>query len=510
MQSPYFCNDPTHVDLLAAVERLLDEGAQQRAQIESLTATVAEQGETIRAQAVTIAKQAKTIAAQAKRIKKLEERVGRNSSNSSRPPSSDLPHDKRKRDRSGKSSGRKQGGQPGHPGSGRALLDTSAVEHLIEHFPSACDHCEGALPAVPDGDPLREQITEIPPVRPVVTEHQFHGVVCPGCAKRTVAKRGPDLPRGSFGPRAEAAVIYLTGAARLSVRETRSALCDLFAMPISTGAICRIRKRASDALAPTYDDALQAVRGAPVVHADETPWYLFGKLCWLWLAATEALKVFKVDPRRTIRAREQLLGEVLLAVLVSDRYVACRDQPALRHQFCLAHLDRDAKALIRLGGAAKGFGNKLRALLANAFLQWRQFNDLHHDRAVMRERLLPTWETLVDLLVEGAECAHKRVSNFCAHLLDKAESLWTFTVVEGCPPDNNLAERSLRKPVMWRRNSLGSQSQTGCRFVERMLTAVESLRAQGRNVFAFLVETMAAEARSRAPPSLLPQPADSG
>lgn len=488
----YSCNDPAHADLLAAVDRLLAEGVQQRAQIESLTATVAEQ--------------AKTIEAQAKRIEKLEERVGRNSSNSSRPPSSDLPYAKPKRDRSGESSGRKQGGQPGHRGSSRALLDASAVDHVVEHFPSACEHCEGVLPPVPDGDPLREQITEIPPVLPVVTEHRFHGVVCPGCAKRTVAKRGPELPAGAFGPRAEATVVYLTGAARLSVRETRSALCDLFAMPVSTGAICRIRSRGSAALAPTYEEALAAVREAPVVHADETPWYLFGKLCWLWLAANDVLKVFRVDDRRTKEAAKRLLGERLLGVLVTDRLGSYGDHPADRHQFCIPHLIRTAKGLIALGGAAAPFGERLKALLRTACAEWRAFKREHHDRERMRERLLPTVEAFVDLLVEGADSDHARVANFSAHLIQSAESVFTF-LDHDCDPSNNLAERSMRKPVMWRRNSLGSQSQTGCRFVERVLTAVESLRSQGRNVFEFLVETMGAAARGRAPPSLLPPPA---
>ena len=195
---------------------------------------------------------------------------------------------------------------------------------------------------------------------------------------------------------------------------------------------------------------------------------------------------------------------MLLAVLVSDRYVAYAAQPALWHQFCLAHLDRDGKALIALGGAAKAFGERFRALIAIAFKEYREFKKVHHDRVLMRKRLLPTWEAMVALLVEGAEGEHDRVANFCAHLIQKAESMWTFTEVEGCPPDNNLAERSLRKPVQWRKVSLGSQSEGGCRFVERILTTVESLRAQGRDVLAFLLETMSAAAQGRAPPSLLP------
>jgi transposase len=98
-----------------------------------------------------------------------------------------------------------------------------------------------------------------------------------------------------------------------------------------------------------------------------------------------------------------------------------------------------------------------------------------------------------------------RVANFCGHLLLKAESIWTF-VDQDCPASNNLGEQAMRRPVTWRKICLGSQSTKGFRFVERILTTVESLRAQGRNILDFLVETMSAAAQGRAPPSLLPVP----
>lgn len=435
------------------------------------------------------------------RVADLEAKLGRDSSNSSKPPSSDSPY---KRSPPKPPSGKKQGGQPGHPGSNRALLDSSAVDDLVPHFPTTCGGCGHALPAVPDGDPVREQIWELPPIKPHVTEHQFHAVVCAHCKERTVATRTPDMPKGAFGPRAEASAVYFIGAGRLSVMETKRVFADLLNFPISSGGLIRIAMRASKALAPIHEEALAAVRSAGVVHADETPWYLRGSLCWLWLAATEALRVFHVDPRRTIEARRGFLGHVLLGVLVADRFVAYEEQPRERRQFCLAHLKRDAQALIDRGGLAKAFGEKLMALLDTAFKEWRAFQDVHHDRPLMRQRLLPTFEALVDLLVEGADGKDDRVGHFCAHLIMRAEALWTFTEVDGCPPTNNLAERSLRKPVMMRRNSLGSQSESGCRFVERILTTVESLRAQGRDVLAFLVETMSAATQGRAPPSLLP------
>lgn len=475
--APASCNDPTHADLLGMIQSL-------RAEVTAMKEMHAAETAALRAE-----------------IADLKAQIGRNSSNSSRPPSSDSPYAKQKRATT--PSGKKQGGQPGHPGSQRALLDASAVKEFVPHFPPTCS-CGCPLPEVPDGDPIREQIWELPEIKPDVTEHQFHGVVCPKCKKRTVATRGPEMPKGSFGPRAEATAVYFLGAGRLSVMETKRVFADLLNFPISTGGLERIALRASNALAPAHVEALDAVLRAGVKHADETPWYLRGALIWLWLAATETLKVFHVDPRRTIDARKAFLGETVPGTLVSDRYVAYAGQPADRHQFCLAHLARDGEDLVQRGRAAKAFGVQFCASLDVLFKEWREFEDVHHDRALMRERVQPTREAITDLLVAGADGEDDRVAEFSAFLLMKGESMFTFTEVEGCPPTNNLAEQSMRKPVLWRRNCLGSQSERGCRFVERILTTVESLRAQRRDILAFLAETMSAAAQGRAPPSLLP------
>lgn len=476
--APASCNDPKHAELLATVEQLVADNRQQAEQIKTLT---------------------KTVETQAKRIAALEDRVGRDSSNSSRPPSSDSPY---KRSPPKAPSGRKPGGQPGHPGSTRHLLKAQDVDHFVPHWPTTCT-CGCALPQVAAGDPVRDQKWELPPVKPVVTEHQYHAVVCPKCGKTTVATPPCDVPKGAFGPRAEATAVYFMGAGRLSVMETKRVFNDLLNFPISAGGLMRIAVRTTKALEPAYAEALDAVKRAAVTHADETPWYLRGMLCWLWLAATQTLRVFHVDARRTIEAKKAFLGEVLLGTLVSDRYVAYMSQPAERHQFCLEHLKRDGQALIDRGGAAKPFGERFVALVKTALAEHREYRLVHHDRALMAQRLRPSVEAMADLLVEGADGEAGRVANFSAHLIMKAESMWTFLDVD-CDATNNLGERTLRKPVMWRRNSLGSQSEVGCRFVERILTTVESLRAQGRDVLAFLVETMSAAAQGRAPPSLLP------
>jgi transposase len=490
---PATCNDPTHADWLGRIQHLAE-------QYEALKQEFA--AERVRHDAEVAALRAE--------IADLKSKLGRNSSNSSRPPSQDGLSERQKRREERKlsrePSGRKQGAQPGHPGTGRELVDEDEVDFFESHFPPACGGCGHELPEVPDGAPRREQKWEIPPVAPVITEHQFHTVTCPHCGTKTTATPGPEVPQGAFGPRLEGIAAYLRGSAHLSFLEIRRVFDDLFGLTISTGALARISERVSLRLAPAYDEALGAARLAPVVHADETPWYLRGLLCWLWLLATEEVKVFRVDEERSKAAAKRLLGEVLLGILVSDRYVVYRDQPAERHQFCIPHLIRDARGLIAVDGDAKPFGEALLAHFKTLSKEHRLFRKEHHDRDLMRQRLAPTIEALVELLVAGAEGEHVRVANFCGHLLLKAESIWTF-VDQDCPASNNLGEQAMRRPVTWRKICLGSQSTKGFRFVERILTTVESLRAQGRNILDFLVETMNAAAQGRAPPSLLPAPA---
>jgi transposase len=483
--------------------KLLERVAELTARVEAMAETMEERR----------AAHAREVAGLKARIADLEAKAGRNSSNSSQPPSQDgLGEKQRRREerkRSRVPSGRKPGGQPGHPGSQRMLVDKSEVDHFEPHFPPSCGGCGHDLPPVPDGEPRREQKWELPPVRPKVTEHQFHTVACTRCGERTTATAGPEIPQGAFGPRLEAVIAYLRGSAHLSHLEVQRVLADLFGLSISTGAVAGVSVRVSRRLAQVYEEALEAARLAPVVHADETPWYLRGVLCWLWLMATEQLKVYRIDGTRSTEAAKRLLGEALLGVLVSDRYTAYRDHPADRHQFCIPHLSRDARSLIALGGDAERFGEQLLVHLKAASREHRRFREEHHDRDLMRERLAPTVEAFVDLLVEGVEGDHPRVASFCDHLIRKAEAVFTF-LDHDCPPSNNMGEQGMRRPVTWRKICLGSQSEEGFRFVERILTTVESLRAQGRNILGFLIETMEAAAQGRPPPSLLPLPGPSG
>lgn len=157
------------------------------------------------------------------KLSALRERIGRSSRNSSKPPYSDGPGFKPPEQRKG--SGRKRGGQPGHPGSSAELLPIERVDEVVEHHPNACRRCGTLLQGVgEDPDPLRHQVIEIPPITPLVMEHRLHRLVCPRCSTSTCATLPADVEASHYGPRLSALVGLLGSAFPLSSSRTQALL----------------------------------------------------------------------------------------------------------------------------------------------------------------------------------------------------------------------------------------------------------------------------------------------
>ena len=172
-------------------------------------------------------------------------RMGQHSGNSSRPPSSDPPAAPPRRKRT--PSGRKRGGQQGHPGHARLQLAAEQITARVEHRPDQCPICTLPLAATlpTEGEPLRRQVWEIPPMGPEVTEHRGYRVRCPHCAALVSA---PDLPERVFGPRLTAMGSVLHGRFRLSMRETSEILADLFGVPLGPGSVAGLCQEVNAAL----------------------------------------------------------------------------------------------------------------------------------------------------------------------------------------------------------------------------------------------------------------------
>ncbi len=242
---------------------------------------------------------------------------------------------------------------------------------------------------------------------------------------------------------------------------------------------------------------------APVKHVDETGWKQAGKPVWLWAAATATLACFVIYPSRGLAGLTALLGNVIRGVVCSDRWSAYGQLVVRRRQLCWAHLKRDFQKCVDRGGAARAVGQAGLVAVAQVFETWHSFRGGGLDRAGLQARLPAIRRNLRRALVEGSRGADKKVARFCRNLLRLYPALWTYARVAGVQPTNNHVERVLRRGVLWRKNSFGCQSEAGCRFVERMLTVVQTLRLQQRPVLEYLHQALVAQRAATPVPNLL-------
>ena len=439
------------------------------------------------------------------RVAKLEELLGRNSRNSHIPPSADPNKTAGRPEKKG--SGRKRGGQPGHEGTSRELLPTEAVDEVVIHRPEVCEACSASLPELPaDKDPLptRHQVWELPEKPCVVIEHQGHARTCLNCGHVTHAEIPPEVSSSNFGPKLAATAAFLTGACGISRRQTEEVFEDVLAVPISVGTVSNLEKETTAALAEVHEEAGEHVREAAAKNLDETGWKQKGKKCWLWAGATALVAFFVIHPSRGKEGFKALMGRVLKGIFSSDRWQIYTARARRMRQVCWSHLQRDFQKLVERGGESKRIGQRAKDIAQDLFLLWKDFKTGGIDRETLSRCLQPVQKEFETLMREGTSVAHQATATFCQNLLELGPALWTFIRVEGVEPTNNHAERVLRRAVIWRKRSFGADSEDGCRFVERVLTAVVSRRLQRLPILAFLEAAIRAHRSGQQAPSLLP------
>jgi transposase len=348
---------------------------------------------------------------------------------------------------------------------------------------------------------LRHQVTELPPVVPVVTEYRRHRLPCPGCGVTTCA----DLPAGvggQDGPRLRAACALLTGAFRLSKAKAARLLGDLFGVPLSAAQVCATEAAVGEQLRPATDALLAAARRHPA-NVDETG---MGKGRWLWVLVTAVATVFRIAGRARA-AFTDLVGPDHRRVVTTDRYAAYDHLPDWRHQLCWAHLRRDFQAMIDRANAGAAVGTDLLARSDELFALWERVRDgtltyrrfggkMHADR--------PFRTGFRAALERGAACGCARAAGTCRELLDREVSLYVFAFHPGVEPTNNAAERAVRHGVLWRKQSGGPKSAAGATYLAHIWSVVETCRQHGRNVWEYLTACVEAADHGRTLPDLLP------
>jgi transposase len=432
-------------------------------------------------------------------IQDLKARLDQNSTNSSKPPSTDPIGVKRKPPEP--PSKKRRGGQKGHARRMRALVPPERVASVTDCKPAECRRCGHPLSGE-DVEPRRHQVAELPPIEPEVHEYRLHRLGCPHCKSVTCGVLPDGVPRTSFGPRLHAVLSVLTGAYRLSKRQVAQLGSDLLGLSISLGMIAKLERITAAVLEQPVAELAEQVKTTEAANIDETSWREAHVRAWLWVVVTSAGVIFRIVRSRAGAVAQDLLGRRPRPIVISDRFPGYEWIELKSRQVCWAHLRRDFQAMIDRDDDGAEVGRQLLWQSNKLFESWHKVRD----GTIRRSTFLQTVSWLRPMvrssLGRGVACACPKTAATCGELLRLWDCLWTFTRVEGVEPTNNAAERALRHAVIWRRISGGTDSESGSRFVERMLSVVATCRQRDIPVLQYVGGCHEARLNGRPIPSL--------
>ena len=260
-------------------------------------------------------------------------------------------------------------------------------------------------------------------------------------------------------------------------------------------------------MAEPVETAHQFVQQQKAQYVDETGWPEAEQQKWLWTGATADVTVFRILCGRSADDAQQVISQEAKGIVTTDRYSAYQWLELRRRQICWAHLKRDFQAFVERGCNSAETGKALLAQVKRLFQLWHKLRNGELNREGFQQAMQPVEQRVKKLLEAGSQAEHEKTRRTCVNILKVEPALWTFVRVEGVEPTNNAAERPLRRAVLWRRKSFGTQSEAGSRFVARILTAVQTLRQQGGGVLEFLTAACASVGQgSDGAMCLLPQP----
>lgn len=417
------------------------------------------------------------------KVKELEEKLNTNSSNSSKAPSQDPFRPQKPK----KPTGRSQGAQKGHPGHSRGLLPAGQVQVLHDLRPSVCPNCQSnAFDIEAVGTEVR-QVVELPEIPPEVTQYNIHTCRCSACGKHVKADV-PNEARFGFGPRLMGLVTSLSGEFRLSKRLV-TALMGKIGIRICSGSVCKIHARASAILKQPYDDIKKYTLEQEHLNADETGWRTLATRRWIWTGCGQDSVFFEIKAHRSAVAFQEVFG-LFKGGITTDRHGAYNLHEGSR-QLCWSHADRDFEKIASREGFDKLVGEQLLQCKSTVFDLWHSFKvgQIQRDELINRIEAGPKEDLKLWLKAGIAhEDTQAKTKATCGDFFNRFDMLWVFIYRENIEPTNNAAERSLRFGVIWRKLSYGTQSETGERFVERVMTVAMTLKLQAKNSFNYFTE----------------------
>jgi transposase len=265
-----------------------------------------------------------------------------------------------------------------------------------------------------------------------------------------------------------------------------------------------LEQAGSAAFAAPAVEAQTYVQRQPVRNADDTSWREKRQRRWLWISVTPLVTIFRLLKTRGAAGAKELLGEIVWGIIGTDHDAGSHWIDPRQRQLCWAQLKREFVAWSERTGETARIGLALLAVEKQLFGLWYRVRDGTLTWAAFQVAMLPLMARVSMLLQEGVGGADVKAQGTCRNLLKRAAALWTLVWEPGVEPTNTWAERPLRRAVLWRRRSFGTQSAAGSQFVERILTAVTTLRQQRRNVLEYLTAACAAAICHDPAPSLLP------
>jgi transposase len=441
----------------------------------------------------TVAECHAVIAQLVERVRWLEERVTLDSSNSSKPPSSNGPGQPKQAPR--RASQRKRGAQPGHKGHSRVMLDECEVDRVVDCKPQAL--CECGAPVTWLDPPRRHQVFEVPRMRAQVDEYRLYSGRCTGCGKPHAGVLPRGVPCGQLGPRALSLVGVLGTRYHLTQRKIRNLLDQLMGLRFSVGAISQAHGKVAGALKAPVAQATASLCTATALWMDETHYPREGIGNWVWAAVQPLLAVFAIYPSRARYVILDFIGSDCTAVVTTDRYAGYAFIDPERRQVCWAHLLRDFTRIAQRHGVAGQIG---RRLLGLGLVMFRKRDQGQLSGALLDALKRRVWATLQ----RGAQQERcTRTANTCANIVKLWPALWSFTSQAALAPTNNAAEQALRSLVLKRKISGPTRSLRGDQFLARGFTVHETCLRQGVDLWEFMHQAVHAFIANTAPPSLM-------
>ena len=432
-----------------------------------------------------------------KEIERLEEKINKNSNNSSKPPSTDQKSNTPDKNRKKRKTSN---------GKHRPLFPKDQVDHTVECTAKICPCCSSVDIKELDINEILQQV-ELPEIKAIITEYILKKYQCCSCRNNFKADLPKGIPNSVFGAKLMGLVSILTGTYHLAKREAIQLVKDLYDVDIGLGSIPNIEQRVTKALDTVCERIHNFILKSDFTkHFDETTWRDRGKRHYVWLATCSEAAIYMIDRFRNKIAFQKLIKNEDLSSksCVSDRY-AVYNNVSQTHQFCLAHLIRDFRNYSQRDGPDKSIGEYLEKALSKACFIHKKYRDGKITFANRNRQLGKARKKVQYGLDDGYANGSDDLSGLCSRLLDHFNNLWMFAKKQGIEPTNNLAERDLRKLVIWRKKSYGTRSIRGKSFVEKITSVVQTLRKQKKNALSFVESAIKAFYSNEEPALINPE-----